>query len=203
MAKLPQEKILPFNDTSERVFDYSKVEPFIGKSSPWREGHDIVTKSDIRHWCEVMRDGNPLYADEEYAKKGKYGGIIAPPTMAQVWSLEPMHSALRQFVDEIEPHPDDPHTQCFVECNNQGYSGVVATEQEQVYVNPIRPGDTISWQLTLHRVSTYDHFTRMGIGRYVDLKYTLKNQRDELVCEMIFRVLKYKPTQTTWRAYKG
>jgi acyl dehydratase len=203
MAKLPQENIKPFNDTSEKVFDYSKVKPFIGKSSPWREGHDRVTRSDIRHWCEMMRDENPLYTDGEYAQKSKYGGMIAPPTMAQVWSLEPMHAALRQFVNEIEPHPDDPHTQCMLECNQQGYSGVVATEQEQTYFNPIRPGDMISCQLTLHRVSTYDHFTRMGIGRYVDIKYTFKNQKDEVICEMIFRVLKYKPAQTTWRAYKG
>lgn len=203
MAKIPQEKILPFNDTSEKPLDYSKVEPLIGGSSAWREGHDIVTKSDIRHWCEVMRDGNPLYTDEEYAKKSKYGGIIAPPTMAQVWALEPMHVALRQFREEIEPHPDDAVWRCMEECNKMGYSGVVATEQEQVYVNPIRPGDMISCQITLGRVSDYDHFTRMGIGRYVDFKYTFKNQRDEIVCEMIFRLLKYKPTQTTWRAYKG
>jgi len=114
-----------------------------------------------------------------------------------------MHSALRQFVDEIEPHPEDSHTQCMIELGNQGYVGVVATEQEQVYMKPIRPGDRISCQLTLHRVSDYDHFTRMGIGRYCNLKFTFKNQDGDVVCETIFRVLKYKPTQTTWRAYKG
>lgn len=203
MAKLPQENIRPFNDTSEKAFDYEKVKPFIGKSTPWHGGHDEVTMSDIRHWCEIMRDANPLYSDEEYAKKSKYKGIIAPPTMAQVWSLETMHSALRQFVKDIEPYPDAPHTQGMVEAANQGYSGVVATEQEQIYVNPIRPGDKISYRITLDKVSDYDHFTRMGIGRYFNLRYTFKNQRDEVVCEMIFRVMKYKPAQTTWRAYKG
>ena len=203
MAEAPQKNIRPFSDTSEKGFNYSKVEHLIGRSSPFREGHDEVTKSDIRHWCEVMQDGNPLYTDEEYVKKSKYGGIIAPPTMAQVWSLSPMQEALDQFVNEIAPHPEDPHSQCMEECEKQGYIGVVATEQSQEYLKPIRPGDEISTQITLAKVSDYDHFTRMGVGRYVDIEYTSVNQNGEKVATSTFRVLRYKPSQTTWRAYKG
>jgi len=40
----------------------------------------VMTKQAIAHWCDGMGDyNNKLYRDEEYAKKTKYGSIIAPP----------------------------------------------------------------------------------------------------------------------------
>jgi acyl dehydratase len=37
-----------------------------------------ASKDGIRHFVEGMGDANPLFLDEEYAKKSKYGSIIAP-----------------------------------------------------------------------------------------------------------------------------
>ena len=40
----------------------------------------VLTKGSITHWCDGIGDyNNKLYRDEEYAKKTKYGCIIAPP----------------------------------------------------------------------------------------------------------------------------
>jgi acyl dehydratase len=33
----------------------------------------------IRHFADGLGDTNPLWTDEEYAKRTKWGGIIAPP----------------------------------------------------------------------------------------------------------------------------
>ena len=33
----------------------------------------------IRHWCETLEDGNPLYLDAEYARSRGYRGVVAPP----------------------------------------------------------------------------------------------------------------------------
>ncbi len=38
-----------------------------------------ATRDAIRHYCNGIGDVNPLYRDREYAKKTKYGDIIAPP----------------------------------------------------------------------------------------------------------------------------
>ena len=203
MAKGRKQEILPFSAPYEQAFDYSRIEGLIGKSSPLHEGHDEVSTSDIRHWCEVMRDENPLYTDEEYASKTKYGGIIAPPTMVQTWSLDPMKEALERFVDGKPPFADDPHNQLFGIIDAMGYDGVVATEQSQEYLKPVRPGDTIRCKITVGKVSDYEHFTSMGAGRYVDLVYTFVNQHDEEVCIGTFRVLKYRPAASTRRLYKG
>jgi len=41
-----------------------------------------VTDKDIRRFAQAIDDPNPLYYDEEYAKKTIYKGIIAPPYSA-------------------------------------------------------------------------------------------------------------------------
>ena len=197
------DRIKPFQGPPEATLDYSKVEPFVGKASPFHDPHDEVTLSDIRHWCEVMQDSNPLYSDEDFAKGSRYGGIIAPPAMVQTWSLDDMHDALQRFVHANQPFKEDPHNQLFDLLDAEGYNGVVATAQEQTYLKPIRPGDVIRSRITVGRVSKYDHFTRQGIGRYVDILYTFVNQHDEEVCVESFRVLKYKPPMDTRRLYEG
>ena len=39
-----------------------------------------VTMDSIRHFVDGIGDTNPLWVDEEYAKKTRYGGIVAPPS---------------------------------------------------------------------------------------------------------------------------
>ncbi len=38
-----------------------------------------ATRDTIRHFVQGIGDPNPLWVDEAYAKKTKYGGIVAPP----------------------------------------------------------------------------------------------------------------------------
>ncbi len=54
-----------------------EVTKFIGQAT----GTSIfeVEKEVIRRFADAVDDSNPLYWDEEYAKKSKYGSIIAPP----------------------------------------------------------------------------------------------------------------------------
>jgi acyl dehydratase len=203
MDKATADAIQPYSSPAEVAFDYSRIEKFVGASSEWHDGHDEVSESDIRHWCEALRNANPIYTDEEAAKKSKYGGIIAPPEMIQTWSLDDMEWALRRFVHNDPPFKEDPHNQLYAIIDAMGYDGVVATAQTQEYLRPVRPGDTIRTRITVGRVSKYDHYTRMGVGRYVDMIYTFANQRGEEVCVATFRVLKYRPSTATRRIYQG
>ena len=43
----------------------------------------LVEASHIMMFARSVGDANPIYHDEEYAKKTELGGIIAPPTFAQ------------------------------------------------------------------------------------------------------------------------
>jgi acyl dehydratase len=43
--------------------------------------NEYMTTDLIRHFCEATGDRNPLFTNEEYAKKSVWGGIVAPPTI--------------------------------------------------------------------------------------------------------------------------
>lgn len=42
-----------------------------------------VEHGKIREYAEAIRDDNPLYRDEEAARRSPFGGIIAPPTFSR------------------------------------------------------------------------------------------------------------------------
>ncbi len=50
----------------------------------------------IRNWLEAIGDENPIYVDEDAAVAAGHGGIVAPPAMAQVWTMRgPVRCARR------------------------------------------------------------------------------------------------------------
>ena len=52
----------------------------IGNADPPRVFE--VEKGAIKKYADAVGDRNPLYWDEEYARKSRYGSIIAPPGFA-------------------------------------------------------------------------------------------------------------------------
>ena len=196
-------EIKPFNSPPEETLDYEKLKSLVGLQPERRKPHDEVSASDIRHWCEVMQDANPLYYDTEYARKSEYGGMIAPPAMVQTWSLGTMKAAINQFVHGKLEYPEDNLNKVNAALEEAGYTGVMATAQELTCLKPIRPGDTISSETGPVQLSDYDHYTRQGVGRYYTIMYRFFNQHDEEVAFMTFRVVWYKPPMATRRLYKG
>jgi hypothetical protein len=57
-----------------------------GRSKP-RAGRDPVNQPMIHHWVDAMGDKNPIYVDEAAARAAGHPGIVAPPTMIQVWTM--------------------------------------------------------------------------------------------------------------------
>lgn len=51
----------------------------IGKESEPRESSMEATASEHRRFIHAIMDEDPIYYDEEYAKKTRYGGIVCPP----------------------------------------------------------------------------------------------------------------------------
>ncbi len=55
---------------------------FIGREYPSYTYE--VGKEKIKEYAKAIKNMDPHYVDEEFAKKSKYGTIIAPPTFAVV-----------------------------------------------------------------------------------------------------------------------
>ena len=67
-----------------------ELKQYIGKVDPPHVRE--VEKGAIRRYAEAVGNDNPLYSDEEYAKKSRYGSIIATPGFFG-WSVKPVSSS--------------------------------------------------------------------------------------------------------------
>ncbi|MFC1966721.1 MaoC family dehydratase N-terminal domain-containing protein [Chloroflexota bacterium] len=77
-----------------------KVTPEVLKRREFRENKPFMpqkphfnyeaTRDTIRHFVEGIGDTNPLFSDKEYAKKSKYGCIVAPGSFlyTRQWTLQ-------------------------------------------------------------------------------------------------------------------
>ena len=81
-----------------------------------------VTKEMIQRFIQATGDSNPLWQDEEYARKSKYGGIIAPPTLIPTVGFEQM----QQQRVALMPKGAGLHASTELEC-----------------YQPVKAGDTI------------------------------------------------------------
>ena len=64
---------------------------FIGKTYPTYTYE--VGKEKIKEYAKAIKNLDPYYLDDDFAKKSKYGAIIAPPTFAVVFGaylIEPV-----------------------------------------------------------------------------------------------------------------
>jgi uncharacterized OB-fold protein len=173
---------------SKQAFE-KQLQAFVGQEiGPPEIGEDTVNEAMIRHWCEVMGDANPAYTDPDAAKKSAHGGIVAPPTMLQTWILSgyPM--------SQPGSLPMNKQRELHALFDSQGYTGVVATNCDQGYDRYLVPGDQVKATTVIETISA-EKATAIGIGYFIETRATFSNQNDEPVGWMVFRVLKFKPSQ--------
>jgi uncharacterized OB-fold protein/acyl dehydratase len=174
--------------TSKEAFE-AKLQEFVGlEIGPPEFGGDLVNEPMIRHWCEVLDDRNPAYIDPAAAKESTHGGIVAPPTMLQTWILDGFEMATP------EKQPMNKQRELHAVFNEQGYTGVVATNCDQGYDRYLHPGDRVSGTTVIESVSE-EKATALGIGYFIETRTTFRDQNGEQVGWMVFRVLKFKPSQ--------
>ena len=86
----------------------------------------VEVKADkIARFCAALGETNPIFTDEEAAKKGPYGGIVAPPSFAVTFRNG------RHFFEHVPRF---------------GRRGFDAGKDVE-FVAPIRPGDKVTLQL--------------------------------------------------------
>ncbi len=174
-----------------------KLRTYTGvETGPVQVAADPVNETMIRHWCEAMGDENPIYTDEEVAKRSVHKGIVAPPSMLQAWMLPGIEMA------SPRPASGNKQTELHDVLNENGYTGVVATNCEQVYHRYLRPGDRISSITVIESVSE-QKATALGTGYFINTRETFRDQNGEEVGWQTFRVLKFQPVQQPQTAAAG
>ena len=167
----------------------AKLQEFVGKPiGPLETARDAVNEPMICNWCDAMGDQNPAYLDPEVAKASIHGGIVAPPTMLDAWTMHGIEMA--KGYDE----PQNEQQRLHKLLNDYGYSGVVGTDTEQSYTRYLRPGDRVSAETVIEDISE-EKATALGIGYFVTTRASFRDQDGEEVGWMTFRVLKYLPQE--------
>lgn len=159
------------------------------------EGFEIEAPSDLTvergaiiHWLEAVRDGNPIYWNDEIAAKIT-GGIIAPPPMALTFAMSyrwtPWNPEAVWDVHGVEPAgtpaplrmPMEVHFAC------KDFSGLkegIVGGIDAEYYEPLRLGDRLKVISRIVNIGA-EKTNRLGTGRNWTVEVRYINQRDELV----------------------
>ena len=152
-----------------------------GESRP-RRARDPVNLPMIHNWAEAIGDANPVYTDAGAAAASVHGGLVAPPAMAQVWTMRGLHP---------RADDDDPLGLMSAVLDEAGFTSVVATNCEQEYARYLRHGEQVEVRSRLEGV-TGPKRTSLGEGWFVTTISTWY-AGTEPVATMLFRILKFKP----------
>jgi uncharacterized protein len=166
---------------------YERLQDFVGIADrPGSVARDPVNQPMIRHLTDALGDRNPCYTDEAFAAKSVHGGIVAPATSLQVWTMRGL----------VPPDPDAPPLPPGPNelLASEGYGSVVATNCEQDYKRYLRPGDLLSVSSHIESIEG-PKMTGLGEGYFVTSLQTYRDQDDEIVGEMRFRTLWFNPAK--------
>ena len=118
-----------------------------------------VEKGHIRKFAQAVGDPNPLWQDESYARKTKYGNIIAPPTFLQDWA---MHRIAEKLLNMKCP-----------------LASVLNAGAEVEQYKPMVAGDVLTTRGKL--VNIIEKEGKSGKLLFFSFETTFTNQRGELI----------------------
>lgn len=125
-----------------------------------------VEKGAIVKFAEAIGDDNPLWTDEIKARKGKYGGLIAPPTFLRSIRID---------------RPELPFDLPFTRLLDGG--------SDWEYFQPVRAGDLITAKNQI--TDLQERVGRMGLMIIMTNLITYVNQFQEVVATQTNTSIRY------------
>ena len=144
----------------------------------------------IRHWCETLEDGNPLYLDADYARSRGFGGLVAPP--GSVMTTFSMH-----FRWPWPPGAKEPSRHIHYDIKELLDLPVGIINKIDVEMGtPLQVGDRVHVSQRLVSISEWKQ-TRVGEGHFWVMDRIYRNQRGELVVRERMTAFGYGRQPTT------
>jgi acyl dehydratase len=131
-----------------------EVRKQIGKAAEART-YD-VERGAIRRFADAIGDSNPLFSNEVEARRGRFGGIIAPPTF-----FRSMMAALPEVKIDL--------------AGNRGLDG----GSEWEFFEPVRPGDRVTVQSKIADI--HESEGRLGPMVFTTIETSYTNQLGQVV----------------------
>ena len=112
-----------------------------------------ITKEMIQRYARAIGDDNPLYFDEEYAKRTRFKGLISPPSIHAIFLFA-----------------------CTGDDHFMRTPGTINMGQNWYLQKPVRPGDTVTLE-----TRCLDKLIRKG-KTFAIHDNVFRNQHGDVVC---------------------
>ncbi len=146
----------------------------LARESEPREAPLDVNEYLIRHWCEALEDGNPLYLDPNFACSQGYRSVLAP-----VGSI--MTTFCLPFRWPWPPPDGEPARHIHYDVKEAlGLPVGIITAIEIEHYRPLEVGDRVRVSQRLVSISPWKK-TRLGEGHFWTMDRLYRNQREEIV----------------------
>jgi acyl dehydratase len=160
--------------------DLADVDHRVGKPVGGGQLWDPCSSSDIRRWVMAMDYPNPLHWDEEFARSSKFGGLVAPQSIAV--ALDYGHGAQPACVGHIP-----------------GSHLIFGGEEWWFYGCPLRAGDKLFQERRFHGYKVAEtKFAGPTVFSRGDTSHT--NQHGVLVARERSTAIRYLRSEATRRA---
>ena len=141
----------------------------------------------IRHWCETLEDGNPLYIDEQFARDRGYRGLVVPPIAIFPasrfpfrWPWPPTGGYRPIVLYEVKRLLELPVA--------------IATDSEIEFFHVVQLGERLSLSDRLINLSPWK-VTRLGEGHFITYATSYWNERGDKVAEQRVSLFMYGRAQ--------
>ncbi len=128
-----------------------------------------VTEGTIANYCAAVRNDNPLYLDPDVARRGPFGGIIAPPTFV--------------FMCAPQRRNEVMHACGYASPEEKADRATPYAKSEVFFHRPIRPGDEITSVVRLG-----DKYERRG-NQFITWRVNAHDARGEPVVEYAYTII--------------
>jgi hypothetical protein len=155
----------------------------------------VVDEYLIRHWCETLEDGNPLYLNEAFARAQGHAGLVAPPS-----------SVMTAFTTPYRwPWPPDELPALHIHYAVKGLLDLpvgIITDIELELGEPLVVGDRVSISQRLLSISPWKK-TQLGEGHFWVMERIYRNQRGNVVARERLTAFGYGRDQGSASAATG
>ncbi len=176
------------------------AEPYLNIWGPYSITRDAVTETAIRRFCEVAEDGNPVYWDREFARKSRFGRVIAPPqslfsmTFAAWWTPDYLREKTVNDAAALNPEGTALEgNKIYALCDKYGYTVNTVAGQEVEYIEPFGPGDGRLKMRSMTTEVSQEKKVRVGRGVFVTSITEYRTEiGDRLIGRSTMVLLRYK-----------
>jgi acyl dehydratase len=143
---------------------------WIGRQSPSRP-LEILSPSDVRRYVDATGDANPLWLDDEFARRAGYRGRLLPPTLVG-W----IPFSFREGTERANSDPTDLRRRLPLPPE---YTNVRNAGSETEWVQPAYLGEQLSTRSSILDIVAREG--RAGLGIYITQEEEIVNSAEEVV----------------------